>query len=83
MEDRSHLISNLDKDRNGVQLFDKISIPGMRHFGHRVYPRGSLVIALVSPWSVVRGPFFRPSVFKYLRDRAFVFSNFLHEVRAP
>ena len=30
-------------------------------------------------WSMV----FRWSVFKYLRDRSLVFSNFLHEVRAP
>ena len=29
--------------------------------------------------SLVRGS----SVFKYLRDRSLVFSNFLHEVRAP
>ena len=43
------------------------------YFGPRVYRRGSLVIALV------RGL----SVFKYLRDRSLVFSNFLHEVRAP
>ena len=48
------------------------------YFGPWVYPRGSLVIALV------RGPSVRgPSVFKYLRDRSLVFSNFLHEVRAP
>ena len=33
---------------------------------------------LVRP--LVRGPW---SVFKYLRDRSLVFSNFLHEVRAP
>ena len=51
-------------------------------FGPRVYPRGSLVIALVrgpsvGPWSV------RWSVRKYLRDRSLIFSNFLHEVRGP
>ena len=61
---------------------------GMRNylFGHRVYPRESLVIALVR-WSV--GPsVVRPSVvcwsiFNYLRDRSLFFSIFLHEVRAP
>ena len=46
-------------------------------FGPQFLPRGSLVIVLVRPsvglWSV----------FKYLRDRSLVFSNFLHEVRAP
>ena len=42
-----------------------------------IYFRGSLVMALVR--SLVRGR----SVFKYLRDRSLVFSNFLHEVRAP
>ena len=52
----------------------------LTHFGPGVLPRGSLVIALVRPWSV-HGPW---SVrFKYLRDRSLVFSNFLHEVRAP
>ena len=51
------------------------------HFGPRVYTRGSLVIALVR-WSV-RGLSVCWSVFKYLRDRSLVFSNFLHEVRAP
>ena len=44
----------------------------------RVYPMGSMVIALVSP-SV--GPLVRPSVFKYLGDRSLVFSETLHEVR--
>ena len=46
----------------------------LSYFGPRVYPLGSIVIALVRP-SV------RPSVFKYLRDRSLVFSETLHEVR--
>ena len=61
---------------------DETRSPHFSHFGPRVYPRGSLVIALVRPsvrpWSVVR-----PSVFKYLRDCSKDFSNFLHEVSAP
>ena len=44
------------------------------HLGPRVYPKRSLVIALVCPCV---------SVFKYLIDRSFVLSSFLHEVRAP
>ena len=44
------------------------------YFGPRVYPMGSIVIALVRP-SV------SPSVFKYLGDRSFNFSETLHEVR--
>ena len=49
------------------------------YFGPRVYPRGSLEIALVR-WSV------RPSVRPSLNISETVhwfFSNFLHEVRAP
>ena len=49
-----------------------------KYFGPRVYPKGSLVIALVRVSACVC-----QSVFKYLRDRLLVFSNFLHEVRAP
>ena len=45
-------------------------------FGPRVYPMGSIVIALVRL-------LFRPFVFKYLGDSLLVFANFLHEVRAP
>ena len=52
------------------------------NFGPRVYPMGSMVIALVRP-SVVHPWSVRPSIFKYLRDRSLFFSNFLHEVRAP
>ena len=48
------------------------------YFGPRVYPKGSLVIALVSVCVCVR-----VSVFEYLRDCSLVFSSFLHEVRAP
>ena len=59
---------DLSKNRKVIRFF--------RHFGPQVYPRGSLVIALVRPWS------FRWSV-KYLRDRSKDFINFLHEVRAP
>ena len=44
------------------------------HFGPRVYPMGSMVIALVSP-------LVRWSVFKYLEDRSLVFSETFHEVR--
>ena len=46
-------------------------------FGPRVYPLGSLVIALVRPSVRVC---VRVSVFKYLRDRSLVFSEILHEV---
>ena len=48
------------------------------HFGPRVYPLGSIVIALVR--LSVR-PSVRLSVFKYLGDRSLVFSETLHEVR--
>ena len=48
--------------------------PCIRHFGPRVYPLGSIVIALVR-LSV------RLSVFKYLWDRSLVFSEILHEER--
>ena len=44
------------------------------YFGPRVYRRGSYVITHVRP-SV------SPSVFKYLGDCAFNFSETLHEVR--
>ena len=50
------------------------------YFGPRVYPKGSLVIALVRVCVCVC---VRVSVFKYLRDCSLVFSSFLHEVRAP
>ena len=46
------------------------------HFGPRVYPKGSLVIALVRV-SV------RVCVRLKYRDCSLVFSSFLHEVRAP
>ena len=49
-------------------FFDRITI-----FGPRVYPKGSLVIALVRVCVC-------PSVFKYLRDRSLVFSETLQEV---
>ena len=49
-------------------------------FGPRVYPRGSLVIALVRGPSV--GPSVSPSVNISETANCF-FSNFLHEVRAP
>ena len=48
------------------------------HFGPRVYPMGSMVIALVS--LLVR-PLVRPSIFQYLRNRSLVFSETVHEVR--
>ena len=48
-----------------------------RHFGPRVYLKGSLVITLVVSVCVCL------SVFKYLRDRSLVFSNVLREVRVP
>ena len=41
---------------------------------YRVYPTGSIVIALVRVLVC-------PSVFKYLRDGSLVFSEILHEVR--
>ena len=57
--------------------WDRISGMVVRYyFGPRVYPKGSLVIALFRPCV-------RVSVFKYLRDCSLVFSSFLHEVRAP
>ena len=46
-------------------------------FGPRVYPLGSLVIALVR---VSVRVCVCVSVFKYLRDRSLVFSEILHEV---
>ena len=61
---------------HAIQFFVKVSL-----FGPRVYPRGSLVIALVR-WSMVRWSV-SWSVFKYLRDRSKDFSNFLREVSAP
>ena len=52
------------------------------YFGPRVLFRGSLVVFLVRPfvrlWSV-----HGLSVFKYPRNGSLVFSDFLHEVRAP
>ena len=45
------------------------------YFGPRVYPKGSLVVALSAHVCV--------SVFEYLRGCSLVFSSFLHEVRAP
>ena len=48
----------------------------MVNFGPRVYPLGSIVIALVR-LSVC--PSVCPSVFKYLKDRSLVFSKTLHE----
>ena len=48
------------------------------YFGPRVYPLGSLVIALVRP-SVCQSVC--PSVFEYLGDRSLVFSETSHEVR--
>ena len=60
------------------QIF--LIIPWQKYFGPRVYPKGSLVIALVRLCVCVC---VRPSVFKNLRDRSLFFSNFLHEVRAP
>ena len=70
----------IDQYYFNVSLLTRIQVHALiyetAYFGPRVLPRGSLVIALVRP-SV------RPSVFKYLRDRLLVFSNFLHEVRAP
>ena len=47
------------------------------HFGPRVYPLGSLVIALVR---VSVRVCVCVSVFKYLRNRSLVFSETLHEV---
>ena len=52
------------------------SVRNFSYFGPRVYPKGSLVIALVRVFVCV-------SVFKYLRDCSLFFSSFLHEVRAP
>ena len=48
-----------------------------RNFGPWVYPMGSIVIALSVSASV------SPSIFKYLGDCPLVFSETLHEVRAP
>ena len=48
----------------------------LKIFGPRFYPKGSLVIALVRLCVC-------PSEFKYLRDSSLVFSNSLHEARAP
>ena len=60
-----------------MKLYTAVGI-GNINFGPRVYPKGSLVIALVCVSVRVC-----VSVFKYLRDRSLVFSNFLHEVRVP
>ena len=57
------------------------------YFGPWVYPRGPSVITLVCQsvvcLSVVHPSVLPRSVFEYLRDHSLVFSNFLHEVRAP
>ena len=54
-------------------------------FGHKSFWTPGLPEGVLSNRSCpsLRGPLVRPSVFKYLRDRSLVFSNFLHEVRAP
>ena len=57
----------------------QVNLP-RKHFGPQVYPKGSLVIALVR---VCVCPCVCPSVFEYLKDGPLVFSNFLHEVGAP
>ena len=45
-----------------------------------LHPKGYYVITPIRP-SV--GPLISRSVFKYLRDRSLVFSDFLHEIKAP
>ena len=64
----------------GDMIFDqldpkrlKVGDPGVEigHAGPRVYPMGPMVIALVRP-------FVSPSVFRYLLDRSFNFSETLH-----
>ena len=77
---------------NNTTFFMKqihLQVTGVRddstYFGPQVLPRMSLVNTLVCPWSVRWSVSWsvRWSVFKYLRDSSLVFSNFLHEVRAP
>ena len=70
------LLSNRPLVRQSVFRYLRDCFKDFSNFGPWVYPRGSLVIALVRR-SV------GPSVFKYLRDRSLVSSNFLHEVSAP
>ena len=50
---------------------DFFQIPGLPDGVHNNHPCPSI------------SPLVRPSVFEYLGDRPLVFSNFLHEVKAP
>ena len=77
VESKATVFCGYALQETGLPLFELFLNMESKHerlhfyFGPRVCPRGSLVIAL------------RWSVFKYLTDRLLVFSNFLHEVRAP
>ena len=80
IETLSGLVHNISKLVCHHSQLDMLVLEQFIHIGPGVYPKGSLVIALVRP-SVC--PCVGVSIFKYPRDRSLVFSSFLHEVRAP